>query len=151
MSTNKFVGVAYWSVTTSIENWLALAADVLMPVEKAGIAVVEYDCWPYGNQLSVQFGEERHQMLIADGKGRGVVRASESAPLFVVCLVALRKVLGDISVVTESQETVPTLPRQAYPLYADSWLRVLPVAQELGLATGAAFTARHTAVLNNMF
>ena len=151
MSTNKFVGVAYWSVTTSIENWLALAADVLMPVEKAGIAVVEYDCWPYGNQLSVQFGEERHQMLIADGKGRGVVRASESAPLFVVCLVALRKVLGDISVVTESQETVPTLPRQVYPLYADSWLRVLPVAQELGLATGAAFTARHTAVLNNMF
>ncbi len=151
MSTNKFVGVAYWSVTTSIENWLALAADVLMPVEKAGIAVVEYDCWPYGNQLSVQFGEERHQMLIADGKGRGVVRASESAPLFVVCLVALRKVLGDISVVTESQETVPTLPRQAYPLYADSWLRVLPVAQELGLATGAAFTARHSAVLNNMF
>ena len=90
-------------------------------------------------------------MLIADGKGRGVVRASESAPLFVVCLVALRKVLGDISVVTESQETVPTLPRQVYPLYADSWLRVLPVAQELGLATGAAFTARHTAVLNNMF
>ena len=151
MSTNKFVGIAYWSVTTSVADWLARALDLLMPLERAGIAVLSFDCLPVGNQLSVQFGEERHQMLIADGKGRGVVRASESAPQFVVCLVALRKVLGDISVVTESQETVPTLPRQAYPLYADSWLRVLPVAQELGLATGAAFTARHTAVLNNMF
>ena len=151
MSTNKFVGVAYWSVTTSVPDWLARALDALMPVERAGLAVLGYDCLPGGNQLSVQFGEERHQMLINGGTGRGVVRSSESAPMFVVCLVALRKVLGDISVVTESQETVPTLPRQNYPLYADSWQRVLPVAQELGLAAGAAFTARHTAVLNNVF
>ena len=151
MSTNKFVGIAYWTVTTSVANWLALAVDVLMPVEKAGIAEIGYDCLPAGDQLSVKFGDERHQMLVVGGKGRGVVRPSEFAPLFVVCLVALRKALGDISVVTESQETIPTLPRQAYPLYADAWLRVLPVAQELGLATGAAFTARHTAVMSNMF
>lgn len=151
MSTNKFVGVAYWSVTTSVADWLARALDVLKPVERAGLAVLGYDCLPGGDQLSVQFGEERHQMLVADGKGRGVVRSTESAAMFVVCLVALRKALGDISVVTESQETVPTLPRQAYPLYAGTWLRVLPVAQELGLATGADFTVRHNAVLSNMF
>lgn len=151
MSTNKFVGVAYWSVTTSVADWLASAVNVLMPVERAGLAVIGYECLPSGNQLSVRFGEERHQMLIAEGKGRGVVRATESAALFVVCLVALRKALGDMSVVTESQETVPTLPRQSYPLFADTWQRVLPVAQELGLATDAAFAARHTAVLNNVF
>lgn len=151
MSNNKFVGVAYWSVATQVADWLARAADVLMPLERAGIAVLAYDCLPGGNQLTVTFGEERHQMLVTDGKGRGVVRASEAAAMFVVCLVALRKALGDISVVTDSQETVPALPRQNYPLYADSWQRVLPVAQELGLATGAAFTARHNAVLNNVF
>ncbi|WP_126448177.1 hypothetical protein [Sulfuricystis multivorans] len=151
MSNNKFVGIAYWSVATQATDWLARAADVLRPLEKAGIAVLEYDCFPAGNQLTVTFGDERHHMLVTNGKGRGVVRASEAAAEFVVCLVALRKALGDISVVTDSQETVPTLPRQNYPLYADSWQRVLPVAQELGLATGAAFTARHNAVLNNVF
>jgi hypothetical protein len=151
MSRNKFVGIAYWTVATSVALWLAKAAEALAPLEKAGLAVLSYDCLPGGDQLTVQFGDERHQMLVADGKGRGVVRASESAAMFVVCLVALRKVLGDITVVTDSQETVPTLPRQNYPVYTDSWLRVLPVAQELGLATGAAFTARHTSLLNNMF
>lgn len=151
MSKNKFVGVAYWSVTTSVTNWLAKAIDVLMPVEKAGLAVLEYDCLPGGDQLSIVFGDERHQMLVNGGKGRGVVRTSVSATMFVVCLLALKKALGDISVVTDSQETIPTLPRQNYPLYGDSWLRVLPVAQELGLATGAAFTANHKTVLNNMF
>lgn len=151
MSNNKFVGVAYWSVTTQVADWLAKALDVLMPLERAGLAVLTYACLPGGNQLSIMFGDERHQMLVNEGKGRGVVRASASATMFVVCLLALRKAMGDISVVTDSQETVTTLPRQNYPLYAESWLRVLPVAQELGLATGAAFTATHKAVLNNVF
>ena len=151
MSNNKFVGVAYWSVTTQVADWLAKAIDVLMPVEKAGLAVLTYDCLPGGNQLSITFGDERHQMLVNDGKGRGVVRASASATMFVVCLLALRKALGDISVVTDSQETIPTLPRQNFPLYADNWQRVLPVAQELGLATGAAFTTTHKTVLDNVF
>ena len=151
MSKNKFVGVAYWSVTTQVADWLAKAIDVLMPVEKAGLAVLTYDCLPGGNQLSITFGDERHQMLVNDGKGRGVVRASASATMFVVCLLALRKALGDISVVTDSQETIPTLPRQNFPLYTDNWQRVLPVAQELGLATGAAFTTTHKTVLDNVF
>ena len=151
MSKNKFVGVAYWSVTTQVADWLAKAIDVLMPVEKAGLAVLTYDCLPGGNQLSITFGDERHQMLVNDGKGRGVVRASASATMFVVCLLALRKALGDISVVTDSQETIPTLPRQNFPLYADNRQRVLPVAQELGLATGAAFTTTHKTVLDNVF
>jgi len=79
------------------------------------------------------------------------VRESESASRFVVCLIAVRKALGDISVVTDSQENVPTLPRQSYPLYAEDWQRVLPIAQELGLATGEAFVARHSAVFNHLF
>ena len=81
MSKNKFVGVAYWSVTTQVADWLAKAIDVLMPVEKAGLAVLTYDCLPGGNQLSITFGDERHQMLVNDGKGRGVVRASASATM----------------------------------------------------------------------
>lgn len=151
MSKNKFVGIAYWSVATSVALWLAKAQDVLMPLEQNGLAVIGYDCLPGGDQLSVTFGDERHQMLVADGKGRGVVRVSESAPLFVVCLVALRKALGDIDVVTDSQETVPTLPRQNYPMFGECWNRVQPVAETLGLATGAAFMQRHSTVFNHMF
>ena len=151
MSTNKFVGIAYWSVTTGVADWLAKALDVLMPVEKAGLAVLAFDCLPGGNQLSIQFGDERYVMPVNEGKGRGVVRPSPSATKFVVCLLALRQALGDISVVTDSQATIRTLTRQNDPLYADTWERVLPVAQELGLATGEAFTASHKAVLNNMF
>ena len=151
MSKNKFVGVAYWNVATQVKLWLGKAQEVLMPLEQNGLAVVAYDCLPGGDQLSVTFGEERHQMLITDGKGRGVVRTSESAPLFVVCLVALRKAVGDITVVTDSQETVPTLPRQNYPLFGQCWHRVQPVAETLGLATGTAFMQRHSSVLKNMF
>lgn len=151
MSTITFMGIAYWTVSTTVTDWLAKAVDVLMPVERSGLAVLSYECLPGGNQLTVQFGDERHQMLVADGKGRGVVRVSESAALFVVCLVALRKALGDISVVTESRETVPTLPRQNYPIYTDIWPRVLPVAQGLGLASDASFTARNMLLLNNLF
>lgn len=39
-----------------------------MPVEKAGLAVLAFDCLPGGNQLSIQFGDERHQMLVNEGK-----------------------------------------------------------------------------------
>ena len=40
MSSNRFVGIAYWSVTTSVSDWLARALDLLMPLERAGIAVI---------------------------------------------------------------------------------------------------------------
>ena len=56
MSSNRFVGIAYWSVTTSVSDWLARALDLLMPLERAGIAVIGFDCLPVGNQLSVRAG-----------------------------------------------------------------------------------------------
>ena len=151
MSTNKFIGVAYWTVSTTLSDWATKAAKILQPLHQDGLASINLDQLPAGSQITVQFGEEKHQMIINDGKGRGTVRSCVSAGQFVVCLVALRKQLGDITLVTDSQDPVPTLLRESYPLYAESWQRVLPVAQELGLATGAAFTARHTVVMNNMF
>ncbi len=151
MSTNKFVGVAYWSVSTQLESWAAKAAAVLAPLQQDGLAVIGYNEWAGGDQLSVAFGPEQHLMPISAGKGRGTVRVSESAPEFVVCLVALRKALGDITVVTDSKENVPTVPRQTHPLYCAQWNRVLLVAQALGLATSDSFTRRHSDVLKNVF
>lgn len=151
MSKNKFVGIAYWTVNTTEPMWLGKAAQLLCALEKAALATVKFEPLPAGEQMTVSFGNETHQMLVAEGKGRGVVRAAPSSPLFVVCLVALRKVLGGIEVVTDSQETVPSLPRQNHPLYADAWPRVLPIAQELGLATGAAFMSRNANTLNAVF
>ena len=146
-----FRGVAYWTVQTSVSNWPALALDVLAPLEKAGLGIIGYDCLPGGDQVSVTLDEDCHQLLIANGQGRGVVRKSASASRFVVCLVALKKALGDMTLVTDSQEAVPAVPRQSYPLYADDWMRVLPLAQELGLVHGEAFAARHATLLKHMF
>lgn len=146
-----FRGVAYWTVQTSVSNWPALALDVLAPVEKAGLGCIGYDCLPGGDQVSITFDEDVHQLLIANGAGRGVVRKSESSGRFVLCLLALKKALGDMTLVTESKEAVPAVPRQSYPLYSDDWLRALPIAQELGLVVGDAFAARHSTVLRHMF
>ena len=154
MSKSKFVGVAYWTVATSRPDWLGRAAAVLAVLEPSQLATVKFDCLPAGEQMMVTFGDsqaDQYQMLVNNGQGRGVVRASSSAGQFVLCLIALRKALGDMTVVTDAQVSVSTIPRQSDPLFAEDWLRCLPVAQELGLVCGEAFMARHKAVLTNVF
>lgn len=151
MSTNKFVGVVYWTVNTSVPDWLGRAAALLAVLEEKNLAVVTFECLPAGDQMTVSFGKDQCQMLVNNGQGRGVVRESLSSGCFVLCLVALRKVMGDIAVVTDAQVAVTTLPRQSDPLYASDWLRNLVVAQELGLICGEAFIARHASVFANVF
>ena len=133
MTKKSFKGVAYWTVNTSAEQWAAKAKDVLLPLEGAGLGIVGYDCIAAGDQLTVTMGNETHQVLINGGKGRGVVRPSPTAAKFVVCLVALRKYLGDIDVVDDEQKVVPTVPRQNYPLFGNNWQSVQPVAEVLGV------------------
>ena len=151
MSSNKFVGVAYWTIRTGLSNWLAKAVEVLAVLEAADLAVVKYDCLPAGDLMSVVFGDEEFQLLVNNGQGQGVVRTSPAAGCFVVCLVALRKALGDLSVVTDAQVDVAMLPRQTDALYTSDWLRVQLIAQELGLIRGARFSARHSSILTNVF
>jgi len=151
MSKNKFVGVAYWTLSTPREDWLAEALKVLRVLEMAGLATVVYHGLPAGDQMTVVFGDEQFTLLVNNRQGRGVVRASPSAGCFVLCLVALRKALGDISVVTDSQQTVSARPRQSDPLYSSDWLRIAPVAQQLGLICDDAFVARHSSVFTNVF
>lgn len=151
MSSNKFVGIAYWSVSTSDTDWLVRALNVLEPLENLGIAVLAYDCLPAGNQLTVQFGDEHHKMLISNGQGRGVVRSSKSATKFVVCLLAIKRSIGNMSIVTESQEEVSVRLRSSHLLFMDDWAQILPIAQSLGLVAGESFRTSHVAVLNNIF
>lgn len=151
MSKNKFVGVAYWTLSTLTKDWLSQALKVLSVLETAGLATMLYDCLPAGDQMTVVIGDDQFLLLVNNGQGRGVVRASPSASCFILCLVALRKALGDITVVTDSQQTVPTLPRQSDPLYSSDWLRIQPVAQQLGLICDDAFITRHTSVFTNVF
>ena len=151
MNPNRFVGIAYWSVDTNVSTYLQKAYEVLLPLQDAALAQVEYKAVPAGEQLEVSFEEEKLLLILFEGKGRGAVHCSPYATAFVVCLIALRKHIGDISVVTDSQEDVPTTPRQNHPLFVDDWLRVLPVAQELGLVKSGAFAARHAGIFNNLF
>ena len=151
MSTNKFIGVAYWTVSTTLSDWATKAAKILQPLHQDGLASINLDQLPAGSQITVRFGEEKHQMIINDGKGRGTVRSCVSAGQFVVCLVALRMQLGDITLVTDSQDPVPTLLRESYPLYAESWQRVHPVAQSLGLTTSEGFKVRNASIFNQVF
>lgn len=129
----SFKGVAYWTVNSSTAQWASKAKDALLPLEGAGLGVIGFDCVPAGDRLMITMGDEKHELLISGGQGRGVVSPSPAAARFVVCLVALRKHLGDIDVVDDDQKLVPTVPRQNYPLFAADWLGVLPVAEALGV------------------
>lgn len=151
MNSNKFLGVAYWTVTTAVADWLQKATAILAVLEQAGLAVVTFDSLPAGNQMTVRFGSDQWSMMVNEGQGRGKVHVCPSSGCFVICLVALRKALGDLSVVTDAQAPVAARPQQSDPLYASDWLRNLKVAQELGLVRGEAFVARHATVFANMF
>ena len=76
---------------------------------------------------------------------------SENAGLFVVCLMALRKAVGDISVVTDSQEEVPTIPRQSFPLFEHDWPRIQEVGGSLSMVASGAFASRYAPVLDRLF
>lgn len=147
--SNKFIGLAYWSVATKNGAWLKLAAEVLRPLDTESMAEVRSD----ENSLQIFIGnpKEVFEMRVFDGKGRGVVRQCSSAATFIVCLVAMRKTLGDISIRTDSTEEVPRRIFQGHPLYADDWPRVKQVAEALGLMADEAFYVRHQAVLGNVF
>lgn len=134
MTKKSFKGVAYWSVDTKTDGWWAARArDVLLPLEVAGLGGIGYDCIPAGDLVSITMGGEKQELLINTGKGRGVVRPSPVAALFVVCLLALRKSLGDIDVVDDAQQVIPTVPRQNYPLFQESWAQVQALAYALSV------------------
>ena len=136
-----FKGVAFWVVDTETTLWAEKARDALLPLEEASLASISYACLPVGDQLVIEVGGDKHELLISGGKGRGVVRPSPAAPLILVCLVALRKALGGIDIVDDEQVVVPTVPRQNYPLFRDDWPAVFSVAQALGLVANQQVAA----------
>lgn len=149
---SKFQGIAYWSVQTLSPDWVERALHTLEPVSTEGLGVVRQSLGVVGDELSVVFGECQHQIMVGkEGNGRGLVRPAPSAGAFVVCLSALRKAVGDITIVDDAQEAVPTLPRQVCPAYAGDWDLVVSVAQALGLMPNRKFAERHGALLNRMF
>ena len=148
---SKFSGIAYWTVSSEKTDWLGRAAAFLTVLEGKKLATIEFDCLPAGDQLTIRFGTDQCQMLVTKGQGHGVVAKSLSAGCFVLCLLFLKKAMGDVSIADDAGELVATRPKPSDPLYASDWLRCLPVAQELGLVTGEVFLARHAAVLSHVF
>lgn len=148
----SFQGVAFWTISTQERDWIGRALRVLEPVETAGLGILGYEPLPAGDQLTVAFDDdETHQLLLNGGAGRGLVRQTRTAGAFVVCLLALRKSIGDIDIVDDNQDVVPTLPRQSYPLFKEDWEKVVAIAQVVGLVPSKQFASRHGAVLNRMF
>ena len=148
---SKFSGIAYWTVSSEKTDWLGRAAAFLTVLEGKKLATIEFDCLPAGDQLTISIDTDQFQMLVTKGQGHGVVAKSPSAGCFVLCLLFLKKAMGDVSIADDAGELVATRPKPSDPLYASDWLRCLPVAQELGLVTGEAFLARHAAVLSHVF
>lgn len=145
---SKFRGVAYWSVATTKGNWLNLAMEALKPIENHQIGLVLIS----EEVINLSFPDgEIHSLKVTGGAGRGTVRQSPNAGVLILCLTALRKAVGDISVVTDSQEEVPMKPKQSFSLYEHDWLRILPVAQSLSMVASQEFYSRNAAVLNRLF
>jgi hypothetical protein len=93
---SKFRGVAYWSVATTKGNWLNLAMEALKPIEnhQIGLALISEEV------INLSFPDgEIHSLKVTGGAGRGTVRQSPNAGVLILCLTALRKAVGDISVV----------------------------------------------------
>jgi hypothetical protein len=149
---SKFQGIAFWTVATQAPDWMDRAEKTLEPIGTEGIGNVQRRDASHGNELMVVFGGCQHQIMIgSNGNGRGLVRPAPSAGAFVVCLSALSRSVGDISIVDDAQQVVPTLPRQSCPAYAGNWDLVVQAAQALGLMPNRKFMERNRALLNRMF
>ena len=112
---SKFEGIAYWTVQTQSSDWMERALQALEPVSTEGLGIVQQRPSIVGNELAVVFGDCQHQITVGkEGNGRGLVRPAPSAGAFVVCLSALRKTVGDITIVDDDKEAVhasaPDLP-----------------------------------------
>lgn len=147
----SFRGVAFWTVSTTQANWAEQAYNTLAPLEAHGLGKVSFDVIPAGEQVTVTFEGDGHMLLVNAGSGRGMIRDTESSSRFLVCLVAIRKAIGDLSLVSDSQETVPTLPRPSYPLYGKDWPGVESVAKALGLISNVDLRGRYPSVFRNIF
>jgi hypothetical protein len=155
----KFTGIAYWEVKSKDSHWLEQACLLLQPLENSGMAVVQFN--DQTKCMNTIFGHEHHIMQFSDDmgykdllgrtvipqgeklmllgcRGVGVVRDCSTAPMFIVCLMAMRRHLGDMRLVNDAQKSVAMIPRVIDPLFASSWDRVLPVAQALGLSASAS-------------
>lgn len=142
--SNKFVGVAYWGGSLP-EFWEEKVFETLRPVEGLALSAAK---------PGIRIGYEGSSITLIDtgaGMTQGVVPDSPVAGVLVVCLVALRRALGGLTVVDDAQADIPTMVRQSYPLYAGDWRRISQVAESLGLVAGGQFMARHAPVLNRLF
>jgi len=148
----SFKGVAYWTVNSARPDWVGAAAEVLNPVVARGLALVETGKDGIGNPLlEIGIQDHRVSMVVAEGQGRGMIRPSQVAGRLAVCLVALRKQLGDIELTDElGKQSLPAIPRQSYALYAEDWRGVSDLADALGLIPGREFKERHRAILNQL-
>jgi hypothetical protein len=138
---SKFSGVAYWTVRAADATWTARAAEVLQPIHEAGLAVVSNDYDGQGDWLRVSFEDSLQILKVKNGEGQGVVRESVSAKRWVVCLMAIRRKLGGLSVVNDGQEVISSF-RQNDPFFGSELVQVLPIAQALGLAASAAMVQK---------
>jgi hypothetical protein len=150
---SKFQGIAFWAVSTQSQDWVERAYQSLMPISTEGIGDVKLRQGVIGSELVITFGGDCQYLVTIskEGNGRGLVRPSQTAGAFVVCLSALRKTVGDITIVDDEGETVPTIPRQSCPAYAGDWSLVETVAQALGILSGPRFLERYGALLNRIF
>ena len=149
--TSDFRGLAYWTLATRAANWVVSASQILAPVELAGIGTIVVERFPGHDRLALCIDEDAHQMVLAGGTAQGVVRPGSCAGCFVVCLLALRKHLGELVIVDDNQASVPARPRASSALFAADWARVHALAQALALVPDARFKERHGALLQRVF
>lgn len=147
---NKFKAVAYYMGDNLIEDWPVRAAECLKRIP-GGIA--EYSSMGAGVMtLEIQFPDGALEIIVASGKMQGSsVKPSPAAGVLVLCLVALRKFLGGIEIVDDSQATVPSLVRQSNPLYGADWARVEALAEALGFLGGKKIFASNPELRARLF
>lgn len=147
----KFQGAAFWRLSTSDgPGWLSRAHALVKPLEEAGFVASALQTSPTGGRLDLSFGSECFSLSVVNNRGNGTVRKAVATPRFLLVLVALRTALGDLEVVDDNQETIPTRPRPTYELFKEDWDCVERMASILGLTPDERFRHAHARVLNGL-
>ena len=147
----QFQGIAYWSVQTGQADWLAKSMEVLEPIADGQFGSVSHLTHPLGGELLIRLQGEEHRLPVYGGKGQGMVRESEHAPLFILILIALNKRVGDISIVTHDQAVMSARITPAHPILGKCWPGVESLAKSLNLMVGNDFKKQYPQIFNRHF
>ncbi len=151
----QFSGVAFWKMVNAPSDWIDLATEALQPAVDVGRLVISSTNFSDGSvEFSLRIPEESTAalaMVVRKGNGTGVVRNGQLAVSIVLCLIAVKRKLPNLSLADNDSVVIPTRITQQYPLFGANWAACLDLGSLLGILPSQQFLDSEAGVLQLMF